>query len=57
MEDLIAVLLANEIVQDRTEAIGIIESMREEVEGGEDIHDVLSLWDLDLDCAIHLFEI
>ncbi len=54
MENLIATLLANETAQDRAEAIEIIESMREEVAEGEDIQDVLSLWDLNLDDAIDL---
>jgi hypothetical protein len=54
MENLIARLLANEIAQDRAEAIEIIESMQEEVAEGEDIQDVLSLWDLDFDDAIDL---
>lgn len=55
MENLIATLLANETAQDRTDAIDIIESMREEVAEGENIEDVLSLWDLNLDDAIDLF--
>ena len=54
MENLIATLLANEMVQDRAEAIEIIESMREEVAEGEDIQDVLSQYDLELDDAIDL---
>ena len=63
MENLIATLLANEMAQDRAEAtcqgstyaIEIIESMREEVAEGEDIQDVLSQYDLELDDAIDLF--
>jgi hypothetical protein len=57
MEILIEVLLNNEMAIDRAEAIDIIESMRQEVEDGEDIQDVLAQYDLDLDDAIHLLEI
>jgi hypothetical protein len=55
MKNLIAALLANEMARDRAEAIEIIKSMREEVVEGEDIKDVLSQYDLDLDDAIDLF--
>jgi hypothetical protein len=57
METLIEALLDNEMAIDRAEAIDIIESMRQEVEDGEDIQDVLVQYDLDLDDAIHLLEI
>lgn len=55
MKNLITALLANEMAQDRTEAIKIINCMKEEIEDGEDIQDVLSQYDLDLDDAIDLF--
>jgi hypothetical protein len=57
METLIEALLNNEMAIDRAEAIDMIESMRQEVEDGEDIQDVLAQYDLDLDDAIHLLEI
>jgi hypothetical protein len=57
METLIEALLDNEMAINRAEAIDIIESMRQEVEDGEDIQDVLAQYDLDLDDAIHLLEI
>jgi hypothetical protein len=56
METLIAALLNNEMAIDRADAIKIIESMRQEVQDGEDIQDVLAQYDLDLDDAIHLLE-
>ena len=55
MENLIAALLVNEIAQCKAEAIEIIESMQEEVAEGEDIQDVLSQYNLELDDAIDLF--
>jgi hypothetical protein len=57
MEILIQVLIENETVSDREDAIEIINCIREEVEDGEDIHDVLSQHDLDLDYAIDLLGI
>jgi hypothetical protein len=57
METLIKALLDNEMASNRAEAIETIESMRQEVQDGEDIQDVLAQYDLDLDDAIHLLEI
>jgi hypothetical protein len=57
MKNLIQVLIENEIVSDREDAIEIIACMRQEVEDGEDIHDVLSQYDLDLDHVIDLLGI
>jgi hypothetical protein len=57
METLIKALLDNETASNRAEAIETIESMRQEVQDGEDIQDVLAQYDLDLDDAIHLLEI
>lgn len=57
MEDLIQSLVDNETASDRADAIEIITCMRQEVEDGEDIQEVLSQYDLDLDHAIDLFEI
>jgi hypothetical protein len=55
MEDLIKALIDNETAQDRTDAIEIINCMKQEIADGEDIQDVLSQYDLDLDHAIDLF--
>jgi hypothetical protein len=52
MEDLIQTLIENETASDREDAIEIITCMRQEVKNGEDIQDVLSEYDLDLDHAI-----
>jgi hypothetical protein len=57
MEDLIRALLDNETAQDRADAIEIIDCMKEEIAEGEDIQDVLSQYDLDLDYAIDLIGI
>jgi type II secretory pathway component PulF len=57
MEDLIQALIENETASNREDAIEIINCMRQEVEDGEDIHDVLSQHDLDLDYAIDLLGI
>lgn len=54
MKDLIQALIGNEMATNREDAIEIINAMRQEVEDGEDIHDVLSQYDLDLDRAIDL---
>jgi type II secretory pathway component PulF len=54
MKDLIQALIGNEMATNREDAIEIINSMKQEVEDGEDIHDVLSQYDLDLDRAIDL---
>ncbi len=55
METLIAALIENEMAENRAGAIEIIDCMREEVEAGEDIQDVLLQYDLELDYAIDLF--
>lgn len=55
MENLIAALIENEMAENRADAIEIINCMKEEVKDGEDIQDVLSQYDLDLDYAIDLF--
>jgi hypothetical protein len=57
MENFIKALLKDEMAADRSEAIETINCMKEEVEGGEDIQDVLSQYDLDLDLAIDLLGI
>jgi hypothetical protein len=57
MEDLIQALIENETASDQADAIEIIHRMRQEVEDGEDLHDVLSQYDLDLDHAIDLLGI
>jgi hypothetical protein len=57
MEDLIQALIDNETASDREDAIEIINCMRQEVEDGEDIQDVLSQYDLDLDYTIDLLGI
>jgi hypothetical protein len=57
MEDLIQALIKNETASDREDAIEIINCMRQEVKDGEDIQDVLSQYDLDLDYAIDLLGI
>ena len=54
MNNLIKALIENEIASDKADAIEIIDCMKQEVEGGEDIHDVLLLYDLELDFAIDL---
>ncbi len=54
MESLIRTLIKREIVGNREEAIETINCMKIEVEGGEDIQDVLILYDLNLDDAVDL---
>jgi hypothetical protein len=54
MEPLIRTLIKREIVDTREEAIETINCMISEVEGGEDIRDVLELYDLNLDDAVDL---
>jgi hypothetical protein len=54
MEELIQALLDTE-AGDRAEAIEIIKAMKEEIENGEDVQDVLLQYGLDLDYAIYLF--
>jgi hypothetical protein len=56
MENIIKALLENGMASDRDDAIDIIDCMREEVNDGEDIQDVLLQYDLDLDYAINLME-
>lgn len=55
MDDLIKALIENEIASGRADALDIINCMKQEVKDGEDIQDVLSQYDLDLDYAIALF--
>jgi len=55
MDDLIKALIENEMASGRADALDIINCMKQEVEDGEDIQDVLSQYDLDLDYAIALF--
>ena len=55
METLIAALIENKMAEKRADAIEIINCMKEEVAEGEDIQDVLSQYDLELDDAIDLF--
>jgi hypothetical protein len=54
MNYLIKKLIENEVAEDRTEAISIVHSMRQEIANGEDIYDVLSEYNLDLDDVVHL---
>jgi hypothetical protein len=54
MNYLVRWLIKNEVASDKADAIEIIESMRQEIADGEDIYDVLTLYDLDLDDAIYL---
>lgn len=54
MSDLIKILIDAETASDEADAIEIINCMKQEVQGGEDIQDVLLLYDLDLDFAIDL---
>ena len=54
MNYLIKRLIKNEVANDRADAIEIIKSMRQEIADGEDIYDVLALYDLDLDDAVYL---
>ena len=55
METLIAALIENKMAENRADAIEIINCMKEEVAEGEDIQDILSQYDLELDDAIDLF--
>jgi hypothetical protein len=54
MNDLIRVLIEDETENNVTEAIEIINCMKQEIEDGEDIEDVLSQYGLELDYAIDL---
>lgn len=54
MKYLIERLLKTEVAEDTADAIEIIDSMRQEIADGEDIYDVLALYDLDLDRAVYL---
>ena len=55
MDDLIKALIENEMASGRSDALDIINCMKQEVKDGEDIQDVLLQYDLDLDYAIALF--
>jgi hypothetical protein len=55
MNDLIKALIENEMANDRADALDIINCMKQEVKDGEDIQDVLSQYELELDYAIDLF--
>ena len=55
MDDLIKALIENEMASGRSDALDIINCMKQEVKDGENIQDVLSQYDLDLDYAIALF--
>jgi hypothetical protein len=52
MSDLIKILIEGEIANDKTDAIKIISCMKQEIENGEDIVDVLSQYGLEVDYAI-----
>jgi hypothetical protein len=54
MNYLIKKLIENEVAEGKTEAISIIHLMRQEINNGEDIYDVLSEYDLDLDDFVYL---
>lgn len=54
MNDLINALIENEAASNRADAVEIINCMKQEVEDGEDIKDVLSLYGLEIDYAIDL---
>ncbi len=54
MNNLIKALIENEEAIDRTDAIEIINCMKQEIEGGEDINDVFLLYGLEIDYAIDL---
>lgn len=55
MDDLIKALIENEMASGRVDALDIINCMKQEVKGGEDIQHVLSQYELELDYAIDLF--
>ena len=55
MDDLIKALIENEMASDRADALDIINCMKQEVKDGEDIQDLLSQYELELDYAIDLF--
>ena len=55
MNKLIKALIENEMASDTADALDIINCMKQEVKDGEDIQDVLSQYELDLDYAIDLF--
>lgn len=55
MNDLIEALIENEMASNRAEAFVIINCMKQEVEDGEAIQDVLEQYELELDYAIDLF--
>jgi hypothetical protein len=52
MNSLVKALIQNEICISEAEAIAEIEQMQSDLNSGEDIHDLLSAYDLDLDDAI-----
>jgi hypothetical protein len=54
MNYLIERLIKIEVAENKADAIEIIDSMRQEIAGGEDIYDVLTLYDLDLDDTVYL---
>lgn len=54
MNDLIRALIEDETASDLTDAIEIINCMKQEIKDGEDIEDVLSQYGLELDYAIDL---
>ena len=55
MNKLIKALIENEMASDTADALDIINCMKQEVKDGEDIQDVLSQYELELDYAIDLF--
>lgn len=54
MNELIRVLIEDETANNVTEAIEIINCMKQEIEDGENIEDILSQYGLKLDYAIDL---
>jgi hypothetical protein len=56
MDYLIKQLIKNEVANDKADAIEIVESMRQEIADGEDVYDVLALYDLDLDDTVYLLQ-
>ena len=55
MDDLIKALIENEMASGRADALDIINCMKQEVKDGENIQDVLSQYELELDYAVDLF--
>ena len=56
MNDLIRALIEDETASNLTDAIEIINCMKQEIKDGEDIEDVLSQYGLELDYAIDLLQ-